>query len=243
MNLSPANLLKDTDMQRIKIWDLPLRIFHWTLLALVLAAFVSVQIGGNAMVWHGRFGVAILGLLAFRFAWGVFGSTYARFSSFVRGPKVILAYLRGEWQGVGHNPLGALSVLGMLTVLAVQVLTGLFANDDIAFQGPYAVLISNDNSVVMTGLHKTNVWLLATLIAAHLGAIFFYVRIKQENLLKPMVVGYKDVEQTALKSAVGGGVGALIVAIVIGIAATWLAQGGLVPYLVPPAPVVAEPLF
>lgn len=230
-------------MQRIKIWDIPLRIFHWTLLVLVVAAFVSVQIGGNAMVWHGRFGMAIMGLLAFRLAWGVLGSTYARFSSFVRGPQAILAYLRGEWQGMGHNPLGALAVIGMLVVLSVQVLTGLFANDDIAFQGPYAVLVSSDTSLVITGWHKTNVWLLAALIAAHLGAIFFYVRIKRENLLKPMVMGYKDVEQAGLKSAVGGGVVALIVAVLIGIAAAWLAQGGLVSYLAPPAPVVAEPLF
>lgn len=230
-------------MQRIKIWDLPLRIFHWSLLVLVVAAIVSVQIGGNAMVWHGRFGVTILGLLAFRLAWGVIGSTYARFSSFVRGPKTILAYLRGEWQGVGHNPLGALSVLGMLTVLAVQVLTGLFANDDIAFQGPYAVLVSSDTSLVITGWHKTNVWLLAALLATHLAAIFYYVRIKRDNLLTPMVVGYKDVAPTGCQSAVGGGVGAVVLAVLIGIAAAWMAQGGLVPYLAPPAPIVDQPLF
>jgi cytochrome b len=230
-------------MQRITLWDLPLRLFHWSLLALVVAAFVSVQIGGNAMVWHGRFGTAILGLLAFRLVWGVIGSTYARFSSFVRGPWTIAAYLRGEWQGAGHNPLGALSVLGMLSVLSVQVVTGLFANDDIAFQGPYAVLISNDNSIFITGLHKTNVWLLGGLIAAHLAAIFYYVRIKRDNLLKPMVVGYKEVEQTGFKSAVGGGVLAVIAAVLIGIAVAWFAQGGLAPYLAPPPPIVAEPLF
>lgn len=230
-------------MKRITLWDLPLRIFHWSLLVLVAAAFVSVQIGGNAMIWHGRFGTAIIGLLTFRLVWGVVGSTYARFSAFVRGPKAIVAYLRGEWNGIGHNPLGALSVLGMLTVLLVQVLTGLFANDDIAFQGPYAALISSDNSVFITGVHKSNVWLLGGLIGAHLAAIFYYVRIKRDNLLEPMIVGYKDVEHTGLKSAVGGGVGALIVAVVIGIAVAWFAQGGLVSYLAPPPPVVAEPLF
>lgn len=230
-------------MQRILVWDLPLRVFHWSLLVLVVAAFVSVQIGGNAMVWHGRFGMAILGLLAFRLSWGLIGSTYARFSSFVRGPLTILAYLRGEWQGVGHNPLGALSVLGLLTVLLLQVLTGLFANDDIAFQGPYAVLVSSDTSTVITGWHKTNVWLLAALIAAHLGAIIFYAHMKRDNLVKPMLVGYKVVEQNGLKSAAGGGMGAFVVAVSIGVAAAWFAQGGLVPYLAPPPPPAAEPLF
>lgn len=230
-------------MQRIKLWDLPLRVFHWSLLFLVVAAIVSVQIGGNAMVWHGRFGTAILGLLSFRLAWGVVGSTYVRFSSFVRGPQTILAYVRGEWQGVGHNPLGALAVIGMLVVLSVQVLTGLFANDDIAFQGPYAVLVSSDTSLAITGWHKTNVWFLAALLATHLAAIFFYVRIKRDNLLTPMVVGYKDVAQSGFQSAVGGGVGAFVLAVMIGIAAAWMAQGGLVPYLAPPAPIVAQPLF
>lgn len=230
-------------MQRIKVWDLPLRIFHWSLLTLMISAFVTVQIGGNAMVWHGRFGVAILGLLAFRLTWGLVGSTYARFSSFVRGPQAIRTYLRGEWQGVGHNPLGALSVLALLTVLLAQVLTGLFANDDIAFQGPYAVLVSSDTSVVVTGWHKTNVWLLLVLIAAHLGAIFFYARVKRKNLVKPMLVGYQEVEQTGLKPVTGGGMGAFVVAVAIGIAAAWLAYGGLVPYLAPPPPIASEPLF
>lgn len=230
-------------MQRILIWDLPLRIFHWSLLVMVVAAFVSVQIGGNAMVWHGRFGMAILGLLAFRLSWGLIGSTYARFPVFVRGPKTVLAYLRGEWTGVGHNPLGALSVLGLLTVLLLQVMTGLFANDDIAFQGPYAVIVSSDTSTVITGWHKTNVWLLMSLVAAHLGAIIFYARVKRDNLVKPMWVGYKEVAPVELKSATGGGVGALVVAISIGIAAVWFAQGGLVHYLAPPPPPAVEPLF
>ena len=230
-------------MQRILIWDLPLRIFHWSLLTLVVAAFVSVQIGGNAMVWHGRFGMAIFGLLAFRLTWGVIGSSYARFSSFVRGPKTIFAHLRGEWKGVGHNPLGAFSVLGLLTVLMLQVLTGLFANDDIAFQGPYSVLVNSDTSTVITGWHKANVWLLAAVVAAHVGAIFFYARVKRENLVKPMLVGYKEVEQAGVKSASGGGMGAFVVAVAIAIAAAWLAQGGLVPYLTPPPPPVTEPLF
>lgn len=223
-------------MRRITIWDLPTRIFHWTLLLFVVGAFVSAQIGGNAMVWHGRFGAGVLGLLVFRLAWGFLGSTYARFQTFVRGPQAIVAHLRGNWHGVGHSPLGALSVLALVLVLKVQGLTGLLANDDIAFQGPYAMLVSNNLSAWFTSLHKTNVWVLGVLIAMHLGALVFYTLVKRDNLVKPMVLGYKDVDQEAFKSATGGGLGALLVALMMGGAAFWAAHGGLVPLLKPPSP-------
>ena len=227
-------------MKRIPIWDLPTRIFHWTLLVLVVAAVISAQIGGNAMAWHGRFGAGILGLLAFRLTWGVIGSTYARFTTFVRGPGAIIAYLKGQWQGLGHNPLGALSVLAMLLVLLTQGLTGLFADDDIAFKGPYAILVSTDTSVWITSWHKTNVWILGGLIATHLGAIAYYARVKKENLLKPMVLGYKEVRLEEAKPATGGGVGPLVVALAIGTGALWVANGELAEVLAPPPPPAAE---
>lgn len=221
-------------MQRITIWDLPTRIFHWTLLILVSAAVISAQIGGNAMAWHGRFGAGVLGLLAFRLAWGVIGSTHARFLTFVRGPSAVVAHFRGQWQGIGHNPLGALSVLAMLLVLLAQGLSGLFADDEIAFTGPYAVLVSSDTSAWLTGLHRTNVWVLGLLIAAHLGAIAYYARVKKDNLLKPMLVGYKEVPQEHAKPATGGGVGALVLAVMIGTAVFWVASGALAGVPAPP---------
>lgn len=231
-------------MRRITVWDLPTRIFHWTLLLLVIGAFVSAQIGGNAMNWHGRFGAGVLGLLVFRLAWGFVGSTYARFQNFVRGPQTIISYLRGNWYGVGHNPLGALSVLGMMLVLMAQGLTGLLANDDIAFQGPYAILVSNDLSAWFTSLHKTNVWILGFLIALHLGALVFYTLVKRDHLVKPMLLGYKEVEQKEFKSATGGGPIALSVALLIGAAALWVAHGGLVPLLAPaPPPALDTPTW
>ena len=107
-------------MKYVRVWDLPLRLFHWLLAAAVIAAMLTGQVGGNLMVWHGRLGILIAGLLGFRLAWGIVGSTHSRFASFVRGPAAIIAYLRGHWHGLGHNPLGALSVLGLLTVLGLQ---------------------------------------------------------------------------------------------------------------------------
>ncbi|MEE4465410.1 cytochrome b/b6 domain-containing protein, partial [Azotobacter chroococcum] len=119
----------------IKVWDAPLRLFHWSLALAVGAAMLSGWLGGNLMVWHGRLGLLILGLLAFRLLWGLLGSTYARWSRILAAPLRLGDYLRGRWRQAGHNPLGALSVLALLGLAAFQVLTGLTASDDIAFQG------------------------------------------------------------------------------------------------------------
>ncbi len=225
-------------MKKLLVWDLPLRLFHWTLVILVVAAAITATVGGNAMDWHGRIGVAIAGLLAFRVAWGFVGPTHARFASFVRGPGAIRAYLRGEWRGLGHNPLGALSVLGMLAALSAQVAAGLFANDDIAFNGPLHALVSKDTSDYLTGLHHKGVWLVGLLVATHLAAVAYYVRIKKDNLLRPMITGYKATDQVVAGPARGGGPVALIVAVAIGCAVAWVAAGGLLPP--PPAPAAVD---
>lgn len=220
----------------ILVWDLPTRLFHWSLLVFVVAAFVTGQLGGNLIVWHGRCGLAIGGLLVFRLLWGVFGSTHARFASFVPGPQRLLAYLRGQWQGVGHNPLGALSVLGLLAVLALQTASGLFANDDIAFEGPLAALVSKALSDWLSGLHRQNVAVLIALVVLHVAAILFYARVKKDNLVKPMITGYKDVSDPGLQPARGGGVLAFVGAVLIAVAAVWVASGGLLSPPPPPPP-------
>ena len=96
--------------QRIRLWDLPTRLFHWLLVLAVIAAVVSGQLGGNLIEVHGKIGLAIVGLIAFRLVWGFAGSTYARFAQFFPTPARIKVYLKGEWRGLGHNPLGGLSV-------------------------------------------------------------------------------------------------------------------------------------
>jgi hypothetical protein len=111
----------------------------------------------------------------------VFGSTYARFLSFLPTPNAILAYLRGQWRGLGHNPLGALSVFGLLGLLAFQVSSGLFANDDIAFRGPLYALVSSEFSERLTGWHKLSVNLLDAAGSAAPGGIGFYAHAKKDN--------------------------------------------------------------
>ena len=210
-------------MPRIRVWDLPLRIFHWALAFCVIAAYISQSIGGNAMVWHGRFGLAVLGLVTFRLAWGFVGSTNARFRHFVRGPKAIAAYLRGQWSGLGHNPLGALSVLALLGVPLLLTLTGLFANDDIAFEGPLYALIDKDLSDRITKIHHWFEPVILILVGLHIATIAFYVWVKKQTLVKPMMTGWKEVAEG--ESATGGGWGAFLFALALAIAVVVAASG------------------
>jgi len=215
----------------IKVWDLPLRLFHWTLLICVAGALVSVQV--KAMAWHGRFGLAVLGLLSFRLMWGFLGSTHSRFLSFAPSMLSLSDYFRGRWQGLGHNPLGALSVFAILAVLMFQAVSGLFADDVIAFSGPLRTLVSGDTSSWLTGLHSQMEWVIYGLIALHLAAIAFHEALKGERLVKPMVTGVKQAQTSSAESAKGGGWFVFLVAASIARAVVWVANGALLP---PPPP-------
>lgn len=185
-------------MHTVRVWDLPTRLFHWSLVLCVVGLIISGNIGGNAMVWHGRLGYAVLTLLLFRIAWGLAGGHWSRFASFLYGPSAIVAYLRGKGRpehSVGHNPLGMLSVLALLLVLLAQVGTGLFADDEIAFTGPLAGLVSGDWVGQATSYHKkVGKFILIALVALHLGAIAFYRLVRKQNLVRPMIVGDKTVQ-------------------------------------------------
>jgi len=180
------------------VWDWPLRLFHWLLVLAIAILFVTGKLGGNWMEWHKRTGYVVLGLVFFRLIWGVAGGYYARFANFVRGPRAVLAFVRGRHgesqmrRGhAGHNPLGALSVLAMLLAIALQAGTGLFANDDILLEGPYASLVSKELSDWLTGVHKINSNVILGLIALHLIAIAFYFFRRKTNLVMPMLTGRK----------------------------------------------------
>ena len=225
--------------QRIKLWDLPTRLFHWLLAIGVAGALITGNLGGAAIEWHGKIGLAIVGLIVFRIVWGLIGSSHARFASFFPTTASVRAYLRGQWQGIGHNPLGALSVLGLLALVALQLSTGLFGNDDIAFHGPLFGLITKDLSDRLTGIHELTSNALIALIALHLAAIAFYTHVKKDNLVKPMVTGYKDLAPGETgESATGGGVLAFIVALAIALGAVYGASGAW--YSAPPPPAAAQ---
>ncbi|HET7773276.1 MAG TPA: cytochrome b/b6 domain-containing protein [Burkholderiaceae bacterium] len=177
---------------KVLVWDWPTRLFHWLLAICVIGAIVSVKIGGNAMNWHFRFGYCVLGLVLFRILWGFAGSRYARFASFPPSPMRALAYLRGKISDtLGHNPLGALSVYALLLLFGGQAVGGLFANDDIAFEGPLAKFVSSETVSLITRLHKLNEWVLYALVAVHLGAILYYRFVQKDDLVGPMITGTK----------------------------------------------------
>ena len=177
-----------------RVWDLPTRLFHWSLLVCVVGAFTSAKIGGNAMVWHMRFGYTVLALVLFRILWGLAGDRHARFASFVRGPRAVWAYLRGAApHGAGHNPAGGWSVLALLFVLLTQASTGLFASDDIATEGPLAKLVSGAWVSWATRIHHWNETVIIALVTLHVLAIVTYAVFKRDNLVRPMIVGDRPV--------------------------------------------------
>jgi len=179
----------------IRVWDLPIRLFHWLLVLCVVLSFITVKIGGNAMEFHALIGYCVLTLIIFRVCWGLVGSHHARFIHFVPSPKGLVNYILGKTKaGLGHNPLGALSVLALLFSLGLQATTGLFANDDIAFEGPFAKYVSNDMVQFLTSIHYLNEKVLIILIALHLCAILYYQKFKGENLIKPMLLGDKEID-------------------------------------------------
>ena len=220
---------------RIKVWDLPTRVFHWLLAIAVAASVITALIGGNLMEWHGRIGLFVVGLLAFRLVWGVIGSTYARFVTFWPTPRRLIAYLRGEWQGLGHSPLGALSVFALLGLILWQASTGLFSNDDIAFEGPLADLLEKSTSDRLTGWHRQGLWIIVGLVSLHVAAVLWYLVVRRKDLIRPMVTGWKS-EAPAGSEASGGGGWALLTALAAAGFTVWVAAGGLLPAAPPPPP-------
>ncbi|HZH56339.1 cytochrome b/b6 domain-containing protein [Yanghanlia caeni] len=175
-------------IQRIRVWDLPTRLFHWLLVLCVIGAFVTVKAGVLWMDWHVRFGLAALALLAFRIVWGLLGPRYARFSHFVKGPVAVMRYLHEPQEhGVGHNPLGGWSVVTMLVLLTFQAVSGLFTTDDVLTSGPLAYL-NSEWTATLTNLHKLNEWVLIVMVAVHVAAVLAY-QARGRRLIGAMIHG------------------------------------------------------
>ncbi|HQS00956.1 MULTISPECIES: cytochrome b/b6 domain-containing protein [unclassified Polaromonas] len=181
-------------IHKIRVWDLPTRLFHWALVAAVIGLAVTGTIGGNAMVWHFRFGYSVLTLLLFRIVWGLVGGRWSRFGAFIYSPASVINYLKGKGRpehGIGHSPVGAGSVFAMLGFLLAQVGTGLLSDDEIAFAGPLTRFVSNATVGLATDYHKNiGRWILLALVVLHIGAIVFYLW-RKHNLVGAMLHGDK----------------------------------------------------
>lgn len=190
-------------LYKIRVWDLPTRLFHWALVVCVSGLAVSGLIGGSALTWHFRFGYSVMALLTFRLVWGLVGGRWSRFEAFIYAPQSIVNYVRGNGKpehSVGHTPPGAASVFALLGFLVAQVSTGLMSDDEVAYSGPLTHLVSNATVELATFYHADiGKWILLGLVLMHIGAIIFYQR-RQHKLLGAMVHGDKSLTLDAPSS-------------------------------------------
>jgi len=201
------------------VWDLPLRVTHWALVLAVAGCFATHYAGIEWFAWHRRLGYVVLVLVAFRILWGFVGTRHARFASFVRGPRAIVGYLRsGTRETVGHNPLGALSVLLLLALLAVQALTGLYANDEIMSMGPFYGWIDPGLSNRITTWHRLNSDGLLVLVILHVIAVAWYVLVRRQALFRAMLSGRKPADVAPAGAEIAGSRTLLAIAIVASLA-------------------------
>jgi cytochrome b len=193
----PEIAATSTPVRRVRVWDVPVRLFHWSLVGLMVTLFVTAEVMDDGIGLHALAGYAVLTLVLFRTLWGFFGNTRARFVDFVRNPLDVLRYtadlVRGrEGYHVGHNPLGGWMVVALLIVVAAQAAIGLFANDDILFEGPLAELVSKDTSNWLTALHEDVFHVLLVMVGLHVAAVVFHKLFRGENLVIAMFTGSKD---------------------------------------------------
>lgn len=192
----PVALPAEADgLVRVRVWDLPTRVFHWSLVAALVGLVATGYAGGAWIDWHARVGTLVLALLMFRVLWGFFGGRWSRFAQFLPTPARLRLYLRGEGgpeTDTGHSPLGALSVLAMLGVLSLQVASGLVSDDGAGFTGPLNEFVSSAGGVLATTLHKQyGQWMLLGLVLLHVVAIAFYRIVRRRSLVKAMMDGDK----------------------------------------------------
>lgn len=183
-----------TPFRGARVWDLPTRLFHWSLAGLIALQYASGEFGVLSMAWHFRLGYATLALVLFRVLWGFLGSQTSRFGEFVRGPRGVLRYAADLARGraapaPGHNPLGGWSVLAMLASVALQAASGLASSDDISEEGPLVARLSGATVDWMTWLHHVNRYVLAGLVVLHVGAVLAHRIARDENLVGPMLHG------------------------------------------------------
>ena len=191
-----------------RVWDLPTRLFHWALVALIALQFATAEFGFLSMEWHTRFGWATIALIAFRIVWGFAGSQTSRFTDFVRGPAAVARYVaamaKKPQERLGHNPLGGWSVIAMLACVLLQAVSGLFTTDNIDEEGPFVGSVSEATVRFATRLHHLGETVLLALITLHIVAVLLHWLFKRDNLVGPMITGRKQVDAAAPPRFVNG---------------------------------------
>ena len=193
--------MADKNDRKIRVWDLPVRLFHWTLVVLMVVSYFTGRAGGEWMKFHFWSGYAILTLILFRIAWGFVGSTTARFADFVKGPSAAFAHLRdllgrGRPREAGHNPVGGAMVVALLLAVLLQVAAGFFSADtDMGtVNGPLALLVADKWIERATAFHKFWINVLLWMVALHVLAAVVYLVWKRQNLIGAMLTGRKPLD-------------------------------------------------
>jgi cytochrome b len=208
----------------MRVWDAPIRLFHWAIVLLVLLSYVSVEAGWMRI--HLASGYCVLALLLFRLAWGFVGSDTARFSHFLGNPLRGLAHLarfrqRDPDTQVGHNEAGGWMVLLMLVVLAVQEISGLFNTTRHGVAGPLAKYAGARAASIAGFVHSANFTLLAAAVGLHILAILAYALVKRHDLVRPMITGVKRLPATTRQPRMASPILAAVLAGLAGVA-VWL---------------------
>jgi len=188
----------------VRVWDLPVRLFHWAVVLLLAFQALSGYMGGEMMAWHFWSGYAMLVAVIYRIVWGFVGGTHARFASFLAGPAATWRFAKRLFSRqavpqVGHNPLGGWNVIFLILALAIQVCTGLFANDGAGNEGPLASRVSLDLSNNLSHLHRWNIKVLLVLSGLHVAAVLFHWLFKKEDLIRAIFTGVKNVPEAAVR--------------------------------------------
>ena len=214
-------------MRWMKVWDLPVRLFHWAITVLIFCSWATQE--WNYMQWHVWSGYTILTLLLFRIVWGFIGSDTARFARFLRSPVAALRHLahigrREADREIGHNAAGGWMVLVMLALIGVQAGTGLFANDDANTEGPLMHLVDKDRSDWLSHIHSLNFNLIEAVIVLHVLAILVYAVLKRQNLVRPMVTGTKLMPAEAAAPRLVGPIWAVVTLAVAAGMVAWVVR-------------------
>ena len=193
---SSTPALKNPPPASVPVWDMPTRLFHWLLVAMMAGAFLTYEFGDINMTYHKWNGYGLLTLVLYRLMWGVFGSNTAQFSNFVRGPGALWRYLKSQRTSrpqkvLGHNPVGGLMIIALLALILLQGAMGLFTTDDILVQGPLVHLVPSAWSDLAGTLHRIGFYIIAGFAAVHILAATFYWVVKKENLIRAMLTGRK----------------------------------------------------
>lgn len=213
---------------KLLVWDLPVRLFHWLLVFSLIGAWYTSDGERDLIDVHLKIGYFILGLILFRIIWGVVGTKYAKFSQFIPNKRTLVKYLKERknnkiYHPLGHNPLGALMVVLMLLLILSQAISGLFMNDDVFTTGPYYDSVSSSMQKTMSFIHHNVFDVILILSGIHIGAAFFYLVMKKINLIFPMFTGYKSSDnenERGIKSSKL--LLALVVLAVVGLFLYWL---------------------